>query len=517
MKKMKNKKYILIFGLLVSILYQCKKDKNLTDNENKESINNKIVLIGTSNDKNALKNLLVLNNSYFSSKNHKNVSKTISNNSIRIVVDSIKNSHFFELLTISDTIYRTHLYVNQIDSLNFKIDNSKIKFTDKKYRYLNVFNYIDSLSKNYNQLYCGTDLSLYKKKVDEIYLRKRELLKQFIRVNPKTPKKFLRRVSDILKFEYLMELMLPRNVKSKRKNGLYINNFESVLSIVESSQNNEVVFDPKNYFENIKIEDFKNPLLVNNHYYKNIIIPFVKFYFVGNSSWNYTEKSFNQEKKFIIENFEEPNASYAIAKLIRDYNEKGFGFSKKNIEVLNNTILEYDSVFSTKPTYKLKMDKIKESLTNFNFKLTEYALETKLINPMGDTTSLGKIFKMAKNKVKVIDFWASWCNPCIEDIKKTKIFKNEMQQKNNVELIYISVDKDKNKWLDKINNLQKFLNTEHQYLLINGNKSSLAKSLKISSIPRYTIFDKKDRIILDNAPAISDTVSYKKIIRKFNN
>ena len=139
-----------------------------------------------------------------------------------------------------------------------------------------------------------------------------------------------------------------------------------------------------------------------------------------------------------------------------------------------------------------------------------------MINPAGDTTNLGNVFKRTKQKIKVIDFWASWCPPCIQEIEKAKGFKNELKDKDHVEWIYISIDKDFDKWLKKTLELQEYFNVENQYYLQGGINSSLAKSLKVRGIPRYVIFDKKEKIILDNAPRPSDSIVFKRVIDDIN-
>ncbi len=120
-------------------------------------------------------------------------------------------------------------------------------------------------------------------------------------------------------------------------------------------------------------------------------------------------------------------------------------------------------------------------------------------------------------KIKVIDLWASWCSPCIVEIKKAKEFKNKLSNEDHVEWIYISIDKDYKTWLNKSLELQEFFNVENQYYLVGGKFSSLGKSLKISSIPRYVVFDKKEKIVLDNAPRPSDSIIFKRVIDDINN
>ena len=299
--------------------------------------------------------------------------------------------------------------------------------------------------------------------------------------------------------------------------GWYVQGQDGVLSVIdEEYRNKENLFDYRNYVDNITVEDFKRPDLLNHSWaFKNSFDSFIRFYFVQNDYLKYTKESFLAEKEFIQKNFEGELENYAIARMIRQYHVNGFGYSEINLALMKGLIKEYEDRF-TKPSYKEKMNEFMEELNNFNFKLSKNALQSKLINPAGDTTNLGEVFNRSKKRIKVIDFWASWCPPCIREIKKAKDFKNELKDNNHVEWIYISIDKDFDKWMKKTLELQEYFNAENQYYLLGGQNSSLGKSLKVRGIPRYVIFDKKERIVLDNAPRPSDRIVFKRVIDDIN-
>ena len=54
------------------------------------------------------------------------------------------------------------------------------------------------------------------------------------------------------------------------------------------------------------------------------------------------------------------------------------------------------------------------------------------------------------NKCVLIDFWASWCKPCIEEIPNLKKLYATYKAKG-FEIVSISEDDDKNAWLDAVN------------------------------------------------------------------
>tara|TARA_R110000850_G_scaffold244925_3_gene369771 strand:- start:4072 stop:5580 length:1509 start_codon:yes stop_codon:yes gene_type:complete len=103
-----------------------------------------------------------------------------------------------------------------------------------------------------------------------------------------------------------------------------------------------------------------------------------------------------------------------------------------------------------------------------------------------------------KGKVIYIDFWASWCAPCIEEMPASArlrdIYKNQP-----ISFLYLSIDKDFEGW-NRANTEQKLRRYENSYMIINKLESNLLNQLGLSSIPRYLIFDKQGRLVDENAP-----------------
>ena len=104
----------------------------------------------------------------------------------------------------------------------------------------------------------------------------------------------------------------------------------------------------------------------------------------------------------------------------------------------------------------------------------------------GSTVSI----KGLKGKVVVIDFWATWCGPCVAEMPTMKKLYAEYKDKG-VEFLAVSLDEPKDEGgLDK---LKKFVADKEigwpQYYQGNGWKSEFSKGWGINSIPCVFIVD----------------------------
>lgn len=517
--------YLFFLALIFSILFQCKNEKRKEQSlDSVKKISEEIdtfkkaVITGMADDTLALHYFNLINNGYLFGKNYKNVTRNFFGDSLSMTIDSLSEPRSFEVGIFGDSTYfMTKMLLTPGDTITFTIRNKNLTFKGANSEYNNFFLALQKHTSFYrNNPYKG-DINDYKHKTEIIYNQKIAYLTEYKTQNKKLSAHEAELIRDILKYEYLCNLISPRSVYVPSADW-YINSSEGVLSVAnEEFANQEDLFDLKDYLDGTTIEDFNRPdLLQNSGAFKNTFDAFIRYYFANNDYLNYSGEAFLNQKQFIQDHFEGELEYYAIARMIREYSVRGFGYSTENIKILKNAIQEYDSVFSKKPSYKEFMDELVESLNNFDYTIPENALNTKLISQKNDTTSLGEIFKNSPSKIKVIDFWASWCPPCIRNIKETKSFKNRLATNDNVQFIYLSIDKDKKTWLKRSKELKKYLKTEHQYLVLGGKNSSLGKSFKISGIPRYIILDKENKIVLDNAPRPSDSLVFKKVINRLN-
>ncbi|NBA75704.1 redoxin domain-containing protein [Emticicia sp. ODNR4P] len=124
-----------------------------------------------------------------------------------------------------------------------------------------------------------------------------------------------------------------------------------------------------------------------------------------------------------------------------------------------------------------------------------------LLSDKNESISLDEILKQHKGKVIYLDFWASWCAPCRQEIPDSKKLIASYQAKG-LQVITISMDENKVAWQKALK--AEDLSLSANYLLSKDFGSELAQKYKIKSIPRYMIIDKNGKFINTDAPRPSD-------------
>ena len=90
----------------------------------------------------------------------------------------------------------------------------------------------------------------------------------------------------------------------------------------------------------------------------------------------------------------------------------------------------------------------------------------------------------------VIDFWATWCKPCISSMPRLVELYAEYRDQG-VEFIGISVDSPRN--LSKVKPFSSSLGITYPVLL--DSNSELMGELNVTAVPTLIIIDKNDRIV----------------------
>ncbi len=118
-------------------------------------------------------------------------------------------------------------------------------------------------------------------------------------------------------------------------------------------------------------------------------------------------------------------------------------------------------------------------------KVTDYNWKLK------DESGTNYNFESVKEKVVLVNVWATWCPPCIAEMPSLQKLYNDYKDK--IEFVFVTGDsyKDVNLFLIKNNYTFKVYRSTNGYLEV----------FDISSIPRTFLIDKKGNIVIDKTGA----------------
>lgn len=156
------------------------------------------------------------------------------------------------------------------------------------------------------------------------------------------------------------------------------------------------------------------------------------------------------------------------------------------------------SEYPNSPYYEAILERYKDYQILVNSSNSPYPLYVD--NPTNEKLD---ILEKNKGKLIYIDFWATWCGPCIKELPKLVMLEKNYSDNDQIEIIKVSIDLDKEKW--KAFEERKHTNNNIQsYLLEIDENETIRKKYALAAVPKHIIVSPSGKIIDFNAPSPSD-------------
>lgn len=254
------------------------------------------------------------------------------------------------------------------------------------------------------------------------------------------------------------------------------------------------------HFNELNMED--SPVIagsITNNEYQKKYLPLVKDIIAEDqylkNSWNdslsQTKKSeiiqgrkrLREEKIVVLLQYLKNNPSSYVGMWLFAENFSIYGYNPIHEEMYNAMS---DKLKNTRTGQRL-YEKLEEIRT---FSVNGYFPDACLLELNGKETEVK--FKELKSDYLLVDFWASWCAPCIKQFPNIlEIYNSTSRAFFDIYGISIDGERTHNAW-------NKFVKKEnlpwHQYRDVSG----LAKKLFITSVPSNFLLDSEGKIVLKN-------------------
>lgn len=202
-------------------------------------------------------------------------------------------------------------------------------------------------------------------------------------------------------------------------------------------------------------------------------------------------------------------------------------YIRKNFPVSIQDYAIFNYLCSYKPDNKIRLDTLSTLITEFsksahqkdlaenlaeNLRKYKENFETKdsrnvalLSTKNGDKpTSLDKVLNQNKGKIIYVDFWATWCAPCLAEMPYSSVLANKYKSKGAaIIFLYLSKDENMASWQTKSKQLE-MPETESFIVLKNDAFTKFCNKYGLKTIPRYMIIGKKGEMINADALRPSD-------------
>ena len=175
---------------------------------------------------------------------------------------------------------------------------------------------------------------------------------------------------------------------------------------------------------------------------------------------------------------------------IKKYPESGYAYSvligeMQMLQEDTNPIIQYCAELADKKTDNTWQKYLAEA---YKFRQMKQITASTLVFSAQDKEGNTITERDVKGKLILVDFWASWCKPCLESIPKLERIYNKYKN-NGLTVVSVSLDTNPNDWI-KYTKKHPF-----KWLSLLGNGQEITQRYDFKYIPYIIAADKDGKVI----------------------
>ena len=117
----------------------------------------------------------------------------------------------------------------------------------------------------------------------------------------------------------------------------------------------------------------------------------------------------------------------------------------------------------------------------------------KLQDINGNTVQTGEISN--NGKPVIISFWATWCKPCLRELKAIHEVYPDWQDETGVKMIIVSIDQAQD--INRVKPMVDGFGWEYEVLL--DPNSDFKRAMNVQNVPHVFVLDGKGKIVYNHA------------------
>lgn len=230
----------------------------------------------------------------------------------------------------------------------------------------------------------------------------------------------------------------------------------------------------------------------------NALSDYVRYYatpFNAANAWD--AGHLDAQAKYMAANFSPQVQLVLLSQLLKEYLANGI----VPTDATMSTFTKADPSHKISPSIFNKREQLLVQKNDFS-----QVLNAPIIDTAGGQSTLAIL---AAEKPVLIDCWASWCKPCIDQLPFLR--KWETQYADRISFISLSFDADPMKWKNAIRKHD--ITASSAYLLANHFESNLARYFSMRSIPRYILLKPGGSVLVADGPMPENTTAFGQMLQ----